>query len=117
MPGVAVDALPLLGSVVRFRGRDWVVADREEDQERLVKRDRNGNEVWRWGRGWLLGFRDIARATDERTTIFAFVPRVGVGHTAPLLLTPLAPTLLLALAANLNSLVLDFAWARLFGEK
>ncbi|WP_234553886.1 Eco57I restriction-modification methylase domain-containing protein [Thermus caliditerrae] len=86
--------------------RYWV--RREEVEERLVKRDRNGGEVWRWGRGWLLGFRDITNATNERTAIFAFVPRVGVGHTAPLLLTPLAPTLLLALAANLNSLVLDF---------
>jgi len=33
--------------------RYWV--RREEVEERLVKRDRNGNEVWRWGRGWLLG--------------------------------------------------------------
>ncbi len=30
-----MDALPLLGSVVRFRGRDWVVADREEGLLRL----------------------------------------------------------------------------------
>ncbi|MFN4074249.1 MAG: hypothetical protein ACK4G4_12665, partial [Thermus sp.] len=33
-----------------------------------------------WDRGWLLGWRDIARATDERTVIAAVIPRVGVGH-------------------------------------
>lgn len=37
------------------------------------------------GHQWLLGFRDIARSTDERTAIFAILPPVGVGHTMPLL--------------------------------
>ncbi|MCC6362200.1 MAG: N-6 DNA methylase [Bryobacterales bacterium] len=34
---------------------------------------------------WLLGFRDICRATDERTAIFAVLPAVAVGHKAPLM--------------------------------
>lgn len=33
---------------------------------------------------WLIGFRDICRATDERTAIFSVLPPVGVGHKAPL---------------------------------
>ena len=33
----------------------------------------------------LLAFRDIARATDERTAIFSFIPLTGVGNTAPLI--------------------------------
>ncbi|GIW56879.1 MAG: hypothetical protein KatS3mg082_3283 [Nitrospiraceae bacterium] len=36
---------------------------------------------------WLLGWRDIARSTDERTVIAAVIPRVGVGHTLPLFLS------------------------------
>jgi very-short-patch-repair endonuclease len=32
-----------------------------------------------WQRGWLLGFRDVARSTDERTAIFSLLPRVGGG--------------------------------------
>ena len=32
-----------------------------------------------WSRGWLMGWRDIARATDERTVIATVFPRVGVG--------------------------------------
>ena len=38
----------------------------------------------RWDREWLLGWRDIARSTDERTVIAGVFPRVGVGHTFPL---------------------------------
>lgn len=33
---------------------------------------------------WLLGFRDITNATNERTVIFSVLPPVGVGHKAPL---------------------------------
>ena len=33
---------------------------------------------------WLMGWRDICRATDERTVIASVIPRVGVGHTMPL---------------------------------
>lgn len=34
---------------------------------------------------WFIGFRDICRATDERTFIMSFLPFVGVGNTLPLL--------------------------------
>jgi hypothetical protein len=35
--------------------------------------------------GWLFGFRDIARSTDERTAIFGVIPSVAVGNKFPLL--------------------------------
>ncbi|HYE32472.1 MAG TPA: N-6 DNA methylase [Methylomirabilota bacterium] len=57
---------------------------------------------------WLLGFRDITNATNERTAIFSVSPLAGVGHTMPLLFSNEAPELGLSLIANLNSLVLDF---------
>lgn len=60
-----------------------------------------------WSHRWFLGFRDIARATDERTAIASFTPRVAVGHTMPLMLTN-AIAAVPALVANLNSLILDF---------
>ncbi|MFX7832975.1 hypothetical protein ABTK53_19700, partial [Acinetobacter baumannii] len=56
--------------------RYWV--PREEAEARLGKAG--------WKEGWLLAFRNIARSTDERTAIFAALPRVGVGGKAPLLL-------------------------------
>jgi len=58
---------------------------------------------------WLLGFRDITNATNERTAIFSFLPRVGVGNNAPLLLLAINEAALqLALLGNLNSFVFDF---------
>lgn len=79
--------------------RYWV--SREEVEARLAGR---------WERGWLLGFRDIARSTDERTAIFSLLPRVAVNHKAPLLFVrhdnlAFGTTLFLA---SINSLVLDF---------
>ena len=36
--------------------------------------------------GWAIGFRDIARSTDERTMIATIVPWAGFGNKVPLLL-------------------------------
>ncbi|MBU6335903.1 MAG: N-6 DNA methylase [Chloroflexi bacterium] len=47
--------------------RYWV--DAAEVEARLADR---------WPHGWLLGFRDIARATDRRTAICSIFPRYGV---------------------------------------
>lgn len=57
---------------------------------------------------WLLGFRDICRATDERTAIFSFLPRAGVGNNAPLLLNNASAELQLCLLGNLNAFIFDF---------
>jgi len=34
---------------------------------------------------WLMGWRDITNATNERTVIASVLPRAGVGHTMPFL--------------------------------
>jgi hypothetical protein len=59
----------------------------------------------RRSREWALGFRDIARSTDERTMIVAALPRVAVGHKAPLIIVERSP---LILGAALASMALDF---------
>jgi hypothetical protein len=41
----------------------------------------------RWDRNWLMGWRDIARSTDERTTIASVLPKVGLGNKVPILAT------------------------------
>lgn len=38
----------------------------------------------RWDREWLLGWRDIARASDARTMVPSVLPRSAVGHKFPL---------------------------------
>ncbi|MBL8377532.1 MAG: N-6 DNA methylase [Burkholderiales bacterium] len=57
---------------------------------------------------WLMGWRDICRSTDERTVIAAVVPRVGVGHTLPLLTTAQSVARTAALLANWTSLSFDY---------
>jgi hypothetical protein len=61
-----------------------------------------------WERRWLLGFRDITNATNERTAIFAALPRVGVGNKGPLLLAEQAADATLLVLANSNALPMDY---------
>ena len=78
--------------------RYWV--PRAEVESRLAAR---------WEFGWLLAFRDIARNTDERTAIFSMLPRVGVGHKAPLLMPSNHTNQEVAtLLGNLNALPFDY---------
>jgi hypothetical protein len=62
----------------------------------------------KWRRGWLMGWRNITRSTDERTAIFSILPRVAVVDTCPLLFVEDDARMCAALYANMNSLVFDF---------
>lgn len=62
----------------------------------------------RWLHGWLLGWRDICRSTDERTVIASVVPRVGVGNNLPVSLLGMSPATSPALVGCISSLALDF---------
>ena len=62
-------------------------------------------------RGYALGFRDIARATDVRTVITSIVPWAGFGNKLPLLLPidgGLGARGAACLVANLNSFGFDY---------
>jgi hypothetical protein len=62
-----------------------------------------------WQRGWLLGFRNVTNATNERTAIFSVLPRVGVGNSLPLALLGMQPAHLhSAFYGNLASVVFDW---------
>jgi len=61
-----------------------------------------------WERGWLMGWRDICRNTDERTVISSTIPRVAVGHTAPLFFVEQPARLAACFLANWNVLALDY---------
>jgi len=76
----------------------WV--PREESEARLAQR---------WDRGWLLGWRDVCRSTDQRTVVVSVLPRAGVGHKLPLILPAADPTAVACLYGNLASLALDYA--------
>jgi hypothetical protein len=55
--------------------RYWVAE--EKVQDRLADR---------WDRHWLLGWRDIARSTDDRTMICSMIPYSAVGNKIPIAL-------------------------------
>lgn len=63
----------------------------------------------RWDRNWLLGWRDITNAHNERTVIASLIPRTAVGHTTPLLMPAVEPPLVACLYACLCSFALDYA--------
>jgi hypothetical protein len=62
-----------------------------------------------WTKRWLIGWRDITHATNERTLIPTLIPRWGVGNSMPLLLPEKgdAPRVC-GLVANLSALCSDF---------
>lgn len=63
----------------------------------------------RWGRGWLLGWRDITNAHNERTVIASLIPRSATGDTFLLAMPAVDPRGVACLYANLCSIVLDYA--------
>ncbi|MCL6643337.1 MAG: hypothetical protein K6T71_08525, partial [Candidatus Bipolaricaulota bacterium] len=84
----------------------WYWAPAEEVTKRLGD----------WQRGWLVGFRDVTNATNERTAIFSLLPRVGVGHTMPIVLTgEISAIHLSCFLANLNVLIFDWALRQKIG--
>ena len=62
----------------------------------------------KWSREWLLGFRDITNASNERTVVASAIPRTAVANNLPLILSAQPPALIVALLANLNSFALDY---------
>ena len=63
------------------------------------------------GVDWTIAFRDIARATDARTTIAAAVPKVGLGNKVPAIFTEDVDnhqSNAALLLGNLGTIVFDF---------
>jgi hypothetical protein len=62
-----------------------------------------------WEKDWLLLFRNVCRATDERTAIFSVIPRYGVDHSAPLVFVATeGKELTLCFIACVSALVFDY---------
>lgn len=62
----------------------------------------------KWTRQWLMGWRDITNATNERTSIFSMMPIAAVGHNCPLMFVDKMPKLVAALLGCIDSIPLDF---------
>lgn len=57
---------------------------------------------------WLLAFRDVTNATNERTMIVSALPLAGVGNNAPLIFSARPSELTATLIGILNSFVFDY---------
>lgn len=57
-----------------------------------------------WDRDWLFGFRNVTGSEKIRTIIGTVLPRVGVGHSMPLLFSDRTPLLM----AVLSSFIADY---------
>ncbi|HOO72826.1 MAG TPA: N-6 DNA methylase, partial [Spirochaetota bacterium] len=74
----------------------------------VEEQDINTRMEDKWNRQWFMCFRDITNATNERTFILSVVPKSGIGHTAPIIITKLNSLLNNCIIANTNSLILDY---------
>lgn len=63
----------------------------------------------RWSRQWILGWRDICRAIDQRTLIASLIPRAATGDTFLLAFPDVDLRLIPCFYACLCSFVLDYA--------
>jgi hypothetical protein len=63
-----------------------------------------------WDKKWLMGWRNVTNATNQRSGIFTAIPLVAVGHSMPLFdSTIVSPMQQVALLTCLNSLITDYA--------
>lgn len=57
---------------------------------------------------WFVGFRNIARSTDERTGIFTIIPSSAVGNSMPLLFSSVESQKIAFLCSCISSIVFDY---------
>jgi hypothetical protein len=68
----------------------------------------NARLAGRWDGGWLVGWRDITTAVNERTMIASILPRVAIGGTLLLFFGSPEPLVGSCLLATFNSFVFDY---------
>ncbi|ALG06924.1 hypothetical protein [Kibdelosporangium phytohabitans] len=73
----------------------------------VFKRDVDSKLEGKWTKGWMLGWRDVTRGTDERTMIATVIPKSAVGDKFRLVFAQADHPA--CLQANLSSLVLDYS--------
>jgi hypothetical protein len=98
--GTALPQVPL----ERLQNSDYAIQPRYWIPEKDVRERLDG----RWDRSWLIGWRDITNATNERTVISSVIPAYGVGARFPLMFSSQPIGKLCCLVASLNSIALDY---------
>ena len=76
-----------------FEAESFYWTAKSDLEDRLAERTKSG---------WLVAWKDVTAATNERTVIFSIIPRVAVGHTLPLMFSTESTEKLSCLYANLR---------------
>jgi hypothetical protein len=99
------DAQPQLTTPVQYDDPSYLPMPRY-----WVKASDVDDRLGEWKAEWFICFKDVASTTNESTCIFTVLPRVGVGHTVPVVVfdTPWTAVQIACLLANFNSLVVDY---------
>jgi Eco57I restriction-modification methylase len=61
-----------------------------------------------FGRGWLLGWRDVTSVTNGRTLLATAIPLAAVGDKFLLVFSIKPPSLVLSMLGNLNAFIADY---------
>lgn len=70
IPNVEIDELSNENSLIL----PWYWTPVEDVMSKLEKLDNEGNVIWKWNHPWLLGYRKISNATNERTFVSSIIP-------------------------------------------
>ncbi len=91
-------------SLVQHQNPEFVAQPRWWVEDKQVDRILNTKQ------SYCIAYKDVTSSTNERTVIAAFIPRVGIVNSAPLMLTDkdLSPRRICCLLSNLNALGLDY---------
>ena len=86
----------------------WYWTPKEDMMSKMEKRDADGNLLWQWKHDWMLGYRKISNATNERTFVTSLIPLPkGAGDSIIYLLIDDIITNTIA-QGMLSSLVFDY---------
>lgn len=80
-----------------------------------VRRTETEERLGSWQHRWLLGFRNVTRATDLRTVISAIIPISAVGHSMPVLYSSVGAPGCAILSALLASYTADYVMRQKLG--
>lgn len=94
----------------------WYWVPLNEVENRLIKTNADSDVVWEWTHKWLIGFRDITNATNERTFITSPIPDAfGVGNSATLLYVERGTMPGAVLLGMMSSLTFDYTTRQKIG--
>ena len=70
IPNVTIDELVDVSSNIL----PWYWSPCDDVASKLIKLDSNGKVIWEWSHSWLLCYRKISNATNERTFVSSIIP-------------------------------------------